>query len=219
MTVDLKRLRARAVRPRRTVPILLDGEVREQIEAVEDELDRLDEAPKSIDRRMSTKPDTARRAELVADLDRLRVDAEESTLYLVLEGLQRTAFRALLAQHPPRLGDDGKALPQDRLLGANLETLGPVLVRACAIGYRERAEADSPVLKFPPDGTDDAVTLGWLFGHNVPAVGDQPPAVVEPWCTERQVDQAASAAIMLCAGDDAIPPQRRRSETQTSDAG
>ncbi len=215
MSNRLKLLRERATRPRQTVPILLDGAIREQIEAVEDELDRLDEAEKTADRRLSTRSNSARRKELVADLDRLRAEAEESTLFLVLEGLQRTAFRALRAQHPPRI-EDGKVLLQDRIVGANAETLAAPLVRACAIGYREKPEADSPVLDFPPDGTPGEVTLGWLFGHNMPAVGDEPARVVEPWCTERQIDQASGVAIMLCAGDDAVPLPRRRSATEMS---
>lgn len=219
MSDRLKRLRQQAVRPRRTVPILLDGSLREQIEAVEDALDRLDQAPAKTDRRMSSKSNEAERASLLADLARLRTEAEDSTLFLVLEGMQRTAFRALLAQHPPRLGEDGKPLPQDRLLGANLETLAPVLARACAVGYREKPTADAPVLKFPPDGTPDEITLGWLFGHNVPAIGDDPGRVVEPWCTERQIDQASSVAIALCAGDDAVPLPRPRSTTPESVAG
>jgi hypothetical protein len=205
------------------VPILLDGTVREQIEAVEDELDRLDDEPEPADNdlRLGSKPKpNTRRKELDADLAQLRATAEESTLYVVLEGMQRTAFRALLAQHPPRKDADGKMNPHDRLIGANMDTIAAPLVRACTVGYRERPEADAPVLDFPPDGTPDQVTAGWLFGRNVlDLTTGEVLEEVPPFCTEKQIDMAAGVAIALCVGDDAVPLPRRRSAPQMSDAG
>ena len=181
--VDLKALRARATRPRRTVPVLLDGEVREQIEAVEDALDRLADAPVKA-RRLAEKDQGAA---LRDDLSRLRAGAEESTLYVVLEGMQRTAYRALLAAHPA----EGKAFDP--------ETFTPALVKACIVGYRERPDADAPVLTDWP--SSDYVT--WLVDEHV---------------SPGQLDKLSLAAMELCRGDDAVPLPRKRSATPTSDA-
>ena len=208
MSNKLKLLRERATRPRRTVAVLLDGEVREQIEAVEDELDRLDPSAKP-DRRLNSKSDTARRKELEAELVRLREAAQDATLILVVEALPKTAFRALLAQHPPRKGEDGKVLPVDTVLGANVETLALPLARASVVGYRETDDAASPVLPVDPE------TLTWLFGST--AVGPL-ASDIEPFCTERQIGRIGAAAVTLNIGDDAVPLPRRRSATQTSDA-
>ena len=187
--VDLKALRARATRPRRTVPVLLDGELREQIEAVEDELDRLADLPVKP-RRLAEKD---RGAALRADLDKLRAEAEESTIYVVLEAMQRTPYRALLAAHPPR---PDVALDRG---GYNAETFAPALIKACAIGYRERPDADAPVLTDWPQ--DDYVA--WL---------------VDEYASPGQIGKMSSAALELCTGDDAVPLPRRRSATPDSDA-
>jgi hypothetical protein len=181
--VDLKALRARATRPRRTVPVLLDGEVREQIEAVEDALDRLEDAPVK-DRRLGGK---SQEKALREDLARLRAGAEESTLYVVLEGMQRTAYRALIAAHPA----EGKAFDP--------ETFTPALVKACIVGYRERPDADAPVLTDWPS----ADYVAWLVDEHV---------------SPGQLDKLSLAAMELCRGDDAVPLPRKRSATPDSDA-
>lgn len=205
MSNKLKLLRERATRPRRTVAVLLDGEVREQIEAVEDELDRLDAEPEETDRRLNSRPkQAARRDELDAELARLREAAADATLILVVEALPKTAFRALLAQHPPRKGEDGKPLPVDVVLGANTESLGLPLARASVAGYRETDDAATPVLSVDPE------TLTWLFGS--------PDGETEPFLTERQVGRIGATAVALNIGDDAVPLPRRRSATPTLDA-
>lgn len=201
MSNRLKLLREKAVRPRKTVAVQTDGEVREQIEAVEDALDGLGD---SGDRRLSSK---SRRAELEEELARLRTSAEETTVILVLEAMHRTAFRALLGQHPART-EDGKVVPADAYLRANMETLALPLVRACIVGYKESDDASAPVLPL-----DDPGFLDWLLGYTD---GD---TEVPPFATERQVDQLGTAALMLCAGDDAVPLPRRRSPTTTSADG
>lgn len=223
MSNRLKLLREHATRPRRTVPILLDGEVREQIEAVEDELDRLDEAPKTNDRRMSSKSDDGRRKELEAERDRLRASAEGSTFFAVMQGLQRTAYRALLAQHPVRVDKDGKVLVGDRLVGANAETVAIPLARACIIGHRERPDADAEMLPLDVgewDGREYTPSLvEHLLGYRVThPIIEGLTAEADPFATERQIDLLSATALTLCTGDDAVPLPRRRSETGTSTA-
>jgi hypothetical protein len=190
----LQQLREAATRPRKTVPVVLNGEVREQIEAVEDELDRLDEAPVKA-RRLAEK---SAGSALREDLAKLRGEAEESTIYVVLEAMQRTPYRALLAAHPPRVDGDGNVVPLDRG-GFNADTFSPALVKACLVGYRERPDADAPILTDWP--SDDFVD--WL---------------VDDYCSAGQIDKLSTAAFALTRGDDAVPLPRQRSQTQTSGA-
>jgi hypothetical protein len=101
--------------------------------------------------------------------------------------MQRTAYRALLAAHPA----EGKAFDP--------ETFTPALVKACIVGYRERPDADAPVLTDWP--SSDYVT--WLVDEHV---------------SPGQLDKLSLAAMELCRGDDAVPLPRKRSATPTSDA-
>lgn len=218
MSNRLKLLRDQAVRPRRTVPVLLDGVVREQIEAVEDELDRLDVAPAVKDRRMSTKSESVQRDKLVAELDGLYESAAKSTLYVVLEAMQRTPYRALVAQHPPRIVD-GKTHPSD-LIGANTDTLPVPLIRACIIGHKATDDAaDTEVLPLP-QSHDTEVSIDWLLGHislTDPDSGEF--EVTDPFLSDRQIEKLWQAAFAVNRGDDAVPLRRKRSGTTASDAG
>jgi len=191
----LKLLKEKATRPRRTVAVLLDGEVRGQIEAVEDELDRLD-GQEDNDRRLGSKSTKAQRDKLLAELDHLRESAAETTVHLVLEAMQRSPYLALITKHKPRKDDDGRVLPQDAL-GANTDTWWPALIRGCVIGERKGPHADDPV-----EPLEEGL-LDWLLDEHA---------------TDRQVEVLARAAMALCRGDDAVPLPRRRSTTGTSDS-
>lgn len=215
----LAQLRAKATRHRKTVAVLLDGEVREQIEAVEDELDRLAEQTDN-DTRLGSKGNAARIVELEVEREHLREAALDSTFCAVLEGLQRTTFRALLAQHPVRVDAEGRQLPADRIVGANADTIAIPLVRACLVGYREKAEADSPMLPLDSGRWTDAgyepSIVEFLLGYRVEHPVSGLVAEAEPFATERQIDQLAGAAFTVCAGNDAVPLPRARSATKKS---
>ncbi len=224
MSNRLKLLRDKAVRPRRTVPVLLDGEVREQIEAVHDTLDRIESA-KGGHRSLASKSPEAQRRKLEAELEHLYESATDSTLYLVLEAMQRTPYRALVAEHPPRVDGDGKMRVVDRLAGGvNADTFVLPLIRACVIGYRERPEADAEILPLDPsrwNGDEfEPGMVDFLLGYKV-THPDRPELVAERdgFATPWQIHQLGQAATDLCVGDDAVPLPRRQSETSTSDAG
>lgn len=176
------------------MPILLDGDLRGRIEALETELDDLDAraAGAELDKRLASrrKADDPRRVEALAELDQLRAAAADSTLHVVVEGLASTVYRALLAEHPPRVGDDGKVHPDDRI-GANEDTFRPALVRACVVGQLVDEELQ------PLDGD----TVEWLI----------------EWASDAQMDRLAIAAYAVNRGDDAVPLPRTRSATVTSD--
>lgn len=212
MSNRLKLLRDRATRPRRTVPVQLDGEVREQVQAVENALDRL-EGQQDNGKRLNSRANSER-DKLLAELEHLHESAQETTLYVVVEGLPGRAYELLANQHPPRKGDDGKVLPSD-VLGVNAETFRRPVIRACAIGHRETDDAAAPVLPFEPTTRDDdgnvvqLGTLDWLLGTD-----DEPG-----FATDRQIERLAVAAITVNRGDDAVPLRRPRSATGMSAEG
>lgn len=197
MSNRLKLALASKRRPQRTVPVVLDGQLREQIEAVEDALDRLDEAP-AKGGRLNSKSSTAERAQLVADLDRLRVAAEEATAYLVLEGLSDTAWLALKKQHPalPVEGEKQNVNDAYALLARfNIDTIRRPLIKACVVGQRDRPNADAPISPVEPGEIDELLEF----------------------INTRQTRDLSDAAYALCEKDDAVPLPRQRSQTATSD--
>ena len=204
MSNRLKLLREKATRPRRTVPVLLDGAVRGQIEAVECILDRLDRV-EIVDRRLSTPSVEAEREKLLAELDDLREQALTMTLFLVVEGLPMTAYEALAKKHKPRMGDDGRPIPTDRI-GVNFEEFARPIIRACVVGYQETPDADAPVL---PLDAELRETLDFLLGTDDEA----------GFATSKQVEHLATIAINVNRGDDAVPLPRPRSTKRKSAAG
>ena len=198
MSNRLKLLREKAVRPRRTVPVLLDGDVVQQIEAVEAELDRLDDPKATVaDRRLSTKGNAARIAELKAESERLRASAAEDTIYVVLQGLPDTPWLALKKKHPPAA--DVAATPADRYgvsARFNIDTIRKPLVKACIIGHRESDDAAAELVTTWP--SDDYVD--WLLD----------------FVSTGQLKELSDAAYDLCERADAVPLPRQRSQTETS---
>lgn len=206
-----------ASRPRRTVPLLLVGEIREKLEAVEIELERLEQEKAGEDaakllaakgtRPLNTRKssvDVARIEELKAQSLALRQKAAEHTLYVVVEGLPSTELVALKALHPPRTMENGLTEPADRVLGANDETIRIPLVRSCIIGHRPTGAEGEPVEPL------DKGMVDWLLGTpGQPATDEQPeiPAT-PPFLTARQIADLAVASYAVNYTDDAIPLSR-----------
>lgn len=179
---DLATLRNRATRPRRTVPLILDGELR----------DRFDELAAAVaampnDRRITT------RAKSDEQLAALQAQAAGSTLHVVLEAMSGTLWRAFIAEHPPRQGEDGKILPDD-VGGINEESMRRPLVRGCIIGRR-----------VTPDATEveplDAEFVDWLLG----------------FVSDGQMDRLVEAAMSVNRRSDPTPLLVPPSATPPSD--
>jgi hypothetical protein len=191
MTPDqLAKLQAGATRPRRTVPIVLDGELRQRVEELVFELDQLqpagDETPEP-DVRLASRAKTKakpnpRVAELQAELDALSVEVESKTMHVVVEGQPGTPFVAFRAAHPPREGNRA-----DSAWAINVESSQEPLLRLTIVGHRD-GETIHPV------------DVDWLLN----------------WATEWQLSVLQIAALSVCRGDDAVPLPRRRSTTETS---
>lgn len=189
----LAELQARASRPRRTVPVVCDGDLAQRIDALQDDLAALDRA-QFADRRLGTRSNAAQVTELEAQLDALYEQAEADTLLVVLEGMEGTAWRALKAQYPPRKPAEGEEPPTGYDALCDREAMEEPLIRACVIGQRATPDLSSPVEELP-DGT-----LDWLFG----------------FMTVEQRESLFVTAWAVCRGDDAVPLRRRRSTTPAS---
>lgn len=189
---ELTALMDRATRPRRTVPVVLDGDLRQQIEELAYELEQIETEQKENDRRLASKRKAppARLAEAEAELDQLAGAAEKVTVHLVVEGLPGTPFEALKTEHKPREDHAG-----DKAWGLNLATIRDPLLRAALIGRRETADSEQ-ILPLAEGFVD------WLLG----------------WGTSYQLDKLNLAALNASRGDDAVPLPQRRSATLNSDA-
>lgn len=194
----LSRIRAAATRPRRVVPILLDGAIRDQIEAVEDTIDALQPSTRPGDKRWAAKPDTARRDELVAEVERLREAARDMTIFVVIQALPATktspddvTYREIVAAHPEH-DENGKPVPGSLDHDAAREPLA----RACMVGHQESDDASVTEVRPFPAGYVD-----WLVGQ----------------LSFRQLDALAVAAIVVNGGVYEVPKPRPRSTTQTPD--
>lgn len=184
MTTDLKSLRDRASRPRRTVPLVLDGTLSERIEAVRATMRQPDN-----DRRLSSRPAGPNPA-----LEELYAQAADATVHVVLEGMPGTEWRALIAEHPPRLGEDGKPIEDDRL-GVNDETFRRPAIRACVIGHKPDPSSSEV------EPLDDEYLI-WLLD----------------FITDRQTDRLFTAAFEVNRTADAVPLLERPYATLESDA-
>jgi len=205
---EFEAIRNRATRPRRTVPIVCDGDLRQQIQELLAERDEIQaaaeaeaEKPKGNRRLSSRPPGFVRIAAIDAELDALYATAEASTLQVVMEGLSGIDYTAFRALYPAREGNEA-----DKRWRFDTEAGRDPLIRACAIGYRGESEAVHPLA--PPvldPETGEVVEEGqidWLLRF------------VSDW----QRDVLFLASLNTCRGDDAVPLRPARSETPTSDA-
>lgn len=139
---------ARATRPRAIVPIVLDGNLADEILELIVEISDLERA-KSSDKRLASKTSprlTEARAELAAAHGR----AEGATLKVVVEGLAGTAWDAFKASHPMRDVED------DRKWGIDVESCRDPLIRVTAIGYLD---------------SDDETVVEWADGQLEQLIG------------------------------------------------
>jgi hypothetical protein len=120
---------ANAKLPRLTVPICLRGDLVAEIEQLDRELVAAGSSPST------GMEDGARLRELAERIEALRTEMREdgNNHDFILQALPTRDYRALKAQHPPRLDDDGDVVAEDHVLRANIDTLAEPLLRACCV--------------------------------------------------------------------------------------
>lgn len=180
-----------AQRAERTVPICLRGDLVADWEAAEFELRR------AQDQRLGA--DSKEDAGLGALADRVQALEAEMREHMEnwrLRALPRFKFRALVAAHPPRKGEDGEVLDEDQL-GLNRDTFFPALIRACLV--------------HPHLDDDDWV---WLLGSEDENGEDEDGE--EGILSDRQVSDLQDAAWFLNRGEVAVPFSRAASFVRRS---
>ena len=130
-------------RPTRSVQICLKGDLVADWEAADRELQRAQEEARS-----SNSKEAAGLGELVDRVRALEAEMLEHAETWTLRAMPRYVFRALVAAHPPRTGEDGEILAEDRA-GIDRSTFPPKLIRASLVT--------------PELDDEDCV---WLFGHS-----------------------------------------------------
>jgi hypothetical protein len=124
---DVKGLIAKARLPEKTVTVFLDTGLSDEFDRLEKLLE--DEQAKVVD---SLNGNLAAR-DLAAQLAELREEMQACRLDLKLRALPRAAWRELVEAHPPRKDDAGEMVEKDDVIGVNVDTLIPVLIRRSII--------------------------------------------------------------------------------------
>lgn len=132
--LDFAKLLAGAKLPERSVPVCLRGDLAADFEAADRELEQARKQP-------ATSLAGTGVSELVAQLDALAAQMRLHTYPVRLRAMPRHAWRDLFLAHPPRKGDDGEILMEDRLTGADRSTVFEPLVRASIVDP-ELSDAD-----------------------------------------------------------------------------
>lgn len=128
MTSILDKLSA-AKLPETTVPICLRGDLVAEIE-------RLDRELVTASGTASTgMEDGAHLRELAERIEALRAEmaGDDANHTFVLRALSGPAYRQMKAEHPARLDEQGQVVAEDRITGANVDTLAVPLLRACCV--------------------------------------------------------------------------------------
>lgn len=111
--------------PETTVLVCLRGDLQADHEAAERELERAEAAG----------TDSLAGSGVGALVDRiqaLEAEMREHSYEFRLRALPRAQWRTLVADHPPRRGDDNEIVDTDRI-GVNAETFYDAIVRACLV--------------------------------------------------------------------------------------
>lgn len=128
MTAFLDKV-ANAKLPVTTVPICLRGDLVAEIERLDRELIAASGGPST------GLEDGAHLRDLAERIETLRAEmaADDANHVFVLRAIPTREYRALKALHPPRLDDTGQVIAEDRITGANIDTIAEPLLRACCV--------------------------------------------------------------------------------------
>lgn len=124
---DFASLLSEATLPQHSVGICMRGDL----------VAKHDAAGRELTRAQQTRGDSLDSGEeiarLVAVIEELEERMSESTYEFVVTALPKPKWRALVAAHQPRRGDDGEVVEDDRSQGVNTETFYPAIIHACVV--------------------------------------------------------------------------------------
>jgi hypothetical protein len=122
---NFKSMLAEAALPETTVQICLRGDLVADHELAERELE--------LAQKQAVDSLAGNGAAAIAErIEGLEAQMREHTYDFRLRALPRPAWRALVAGHEPRRGDDNEIRAEDRM-GVNAETFFPAMIRACLV--------------------------------------------------------------------------------------
>lgn len=124
---DVHALLGEAKRPERTVRLCLRGDLQVAWDEAKATFDRLSE--EGLAGRLTDGSARRKAAEAMAAIEE---QMRGATVEFRLRALPRQQWRALMAEHPFRTGEDGKVLPADAM-GVNSETFFDALIRVCVV--------------------------------------------------------------------------------------
>lgn len=110
------------IEPRTSVVIIYGGDYLDRLRHLEKRYEAAVKAEQSATRLLA---DEAQSPAIAAEHEALKAEAEETALHVTLRALGRKAWRALVAEHPPRPSHEG-----DASVGVNEETFKDALVPA-----------------------------------------------------------------------------------------
>jgi hypothetical protein len=170
-----KKEHADAKRKEDTYPVCLRGDLNADWQNANRELERAQKEAQFSDAKEGTVRDDL--AERVRAIEQQMLEHTETWR---LRAMPRHKFRALVAAHPPRLGEDGEPVDEDKRLGINRETFTPALISASVV---------EPVL--------DDEDWAWLFGDE----NDDDSGVLN----DRQIGDLEDMAWFLNRDQVAVP--------------
>lgn len=128
-----KTMLAEAQLPEKVVQICLRGDLAADFEQLENDLSDAQKVAEQVN--SLSGGETA--AQIAEQMEALRIEMQEHTYPFRCRALPKRAFRALVADHPPRsvagTGDEVKVHDDDRGFGVNVTTFFDALIRACVV--------------------------------------------------------------------------------------
>lgn len=189
-----KEKRADARRAERSVPVCLRADLVAEWEAADRDLKR-------IQAQDDDSKEGAGTGELIERIQALEAQMAEHTDEYRLRALPRHKFRKLVADHPPRLDEQGDPIRADAVLGLNRDTFFPALIRLSVV---------EPVL--------DDDDWRWLLGDDTDDTDDGDDGE-EGVLTDRQFGDLEDVAWFLNRGEVDVPFSRAASLMSRNSGG
>jgi len=120
---NFKTMLAEAKLPERTVEICLRGDLVADHEQAERDLELAQKAA------VDSLAGNLEAAALVERIETLEAEMHQSTVTFTLRALSKPRYRELVQAHPPRRGDEGEIVDDDKGMGLNVETFYEDLLR------------------------------------------------------------------------------------------
>jgi hypothetical protein len=160
MGADFTTLLAAAKLPERTVQVCLRGDLVAEHEAA-------DRALVEAQRNPSDSKEGNGSGSLIATVERLQAEMRDSTYPFRIRAMDRVAFRALIAAHPPRRTENDEPDAGDVQAGFNRDTYFDALLKASVVDPVLSDEQFADLLsKLTDRQYGDLTDAAWMVNRN-----------------------------------------------------